>query len=167
MQRQRVLRQVARLRLVLRRRVKPAEPSPADDVHLALLRGLPEGGVLWLRAGGRSLWPFLRDGDSLRVERCAAAALRPGDVAVVLLPPGRLVAHVVASAAPLRTASSVGVVDPPPLEALGVVTAFKRAGRVLPWPRRLNLALRYVPGLARAVKQLPGTRRLVRRLRDE
>lgn len=121
---------------------------------------------MWLRAGGRSLWPFLRDGDSLRVERCDAAALRPGDVAVVVLPPELLVAHLVVSVTPLRTASSAGVPDPAPLEALGVVTAFKRAGRVWPWPRRFNLLLRAVPRLAPHIKALPGARALARALRD-
>ncbi|MFZ5441912.1 MAG: N-acetyltransferase, partial [Myxococcota bacterium] len=102
-------------------------------IHEALLRGLPEGGVMWLRAAGRSLWPLLREGDSLRVVRVARAeALRPGDVAVVKLPSGILAAHLVVSSAPLQTVSTAGVLDPQPLEPLGRVTGFRRAGLVLP-----------------------------------
>jgi mycothiol synthase len=137
------------------------------DVHRELLRALPPGGVLWLRAGGKSLWPLLRDGDSLRVERCTEADLAPGDVAVVAFPDGRLVAHLVETVAPLRTASSVGVRDPLPLEALGRVTGFRRAGRTWPWPRDLRRLLWLAPTTARLAKALPGARALVRRLRDE
>lgn len=135
-------------------------------MHPELLRALPPGGIIWLRAGGKSLWPLLRDGDSLRVERCGEADLSPGDVAVVAFPDGRLVAHLVVQRAPLRTASSVGMLDPLPVEALGRVTAFKRAGRVWPWPRRLNLALRWLPSAARLAKHLPGARALVHAARD-
>lgn len=136
-------------------------------IHEALLRGLPEGGVMWLRAAGRSLWPLLREGDSLRVVRVARAeALRPGDVAVVKLPSGILAAHLVVSSAPLQTVSTAGVLDPQPLEPLGRVTGFRRAGLVLPWPRGLRVALRWWPGLASVLKRVPGVRRVVRALRD-
>lgn len=140
--------------------------SAGPGLHGELLRALPPGGVLWLRAGGNSLWPLLLDGDSLRVERCAERDLAPGDVAVVAFPDGRLVAHLVVGTAPLRTASSVGVLDPLPLEALGRVTGFRRGARTWPWPRALGQLLRWVPGAARAAKGLPGARALVRRVRD-
>ena len=48
----------------------------------------------WLRGAGRSLYPLLRSGDSVRVLRCAPEELARGDVALVRM--GRqLVAHVV------------------------------------------------------------------------
>ena len=49
-----------------------------------VLRQLPEGGTLWVRGLGRSMWPLLRSGDSLQVLRCAAEAVAPGDLAVLL-----------------------------------------------------------------------------------
>lgn len=140
--------------------------DPGERPHAALLRGLAPGGVMWLRAGGKSLWPLLRDGDSLRVERCAEPDLAAGDVAVVAFPDGRLVAHLVVATRPLRTASSVGVLDPLPLEALGRVTGFRRGERAWPWPRALGRLLRWVPGTARVAKALPGARALIRRVRD-
>jgi mycothiol synthase len=136
-------------------------------IHEALLRGLPEGGVMWLAAAGRSLWPLLRDGDSLRVVRVTGeAALAPGDVAVVKLPSGVLAAHLVVSTAPLQTASTAGVPDPLPLEPLARVTGFRRGELVRPWPRATRLVLRWWPASARQLKRVPGLRALVRRLRD-
>jgi hypothetical protein len=135
------------------------------DVHEALLRGLAPGAVMWLRASGNSLWPLLLDGDSLRVERTSEASLRLGEVAVVKLPRGVLAAHLVASLAPLQTSSSVGVLDPLPLEVLGRVTGFRRAGVVREWPQAGRLLLRWLPASARALKHLPLARRAVRLLR--
>ncbi|MFO0600269.1 MAG: hypothetical protein U0228_33475 [Myxococcaceae bacterium] len=135
-------------------------------MHEALLRGLAPGGVMWLPAAGESLWPLLRDGDSLRVRRVASASeLQLGDVAVVKRPDGFLVAHVVTSVSPLGTASTVGVADPQPLEALGVVTGFRRDGRVLPWPRGLSNVVRLVPPLALVARRVPGLGRVVRFVR--
>lgn len=129
----------------------------------ALLRALAPGQRMWMRAGGRSLWPLLLDGDSLQVER--TDALEPGDVAVVAL--GEVfVAHLVARTAPLVTVSSVGVVDPPASEVLGRVVAFRRRGVVVPIPRGARQLLRLVPGAAALLKSVPGARALVRRLRD-
>ena len=135
------------------------------DVHEALLRGLAPGKTLWLRAAGGSLWPLLRDGDSLRVERIAEASLRLGEVAVVKLPTGVLAAHLVSGLRPLQTSSSVGVRDPLPLEALGRVTGFRREGVVRVWPASGRLLLRWWPATALVLKRLPLARRLVRRLR--
>lgn len=136
------------------------------DVHETLLRGLTPGAVMWLKASGKSLWPLLRDGDSLRVQRIAEADLRPGHVAVVKLPAGVLAAHLVVSLDPLATASSVGVLDPGPVEALGLVTGFRRGGVEHDWPELSRLLLRWVPGAARAAKRVPLSRTLVRLLRD-
>lgn len=121
---------------------------------------------MWLRAAGNSLWPLLRDGDSLKVERIDAASLQLGEVAVVKLPGGVLAAHLVASLEPLQTSSSVGVLDPQPVEALGRVTGFRRDGIVHEWPSLSRLLLRWLPVSARVLKRLPLARRLVRTLRD-
>jgi hypothetical protein len=77
-----------------------------------------------------------------------------------------MVAHLVVGLAPVRTASSVGVMDPPALGVLGRVVAFQRAGVTVPLPPWSRLALGRLPGAARWAKQLPGARRLVRWLRD-
>ncbi len=135
-------------------------------IHEALLRGLAPGGVMWLQASGRSLWPLLRDGDSLRVVRVEASALRTGEVAVVKLPTGILAAHVVVSTSPLQTASTAGLLDPLPLEGLARVTGYRRDGVVHPWPADVRHALRWWPGAARALKRVPGLRFVVRLLRD-
>lgn len=135
------------------------------ELHESLLRGLAPGAVMWLRASGNSLWPLLRDGDSLRVERTDEASLRVGEVAVVKLPGGVLAAHLVASRAPLQTASSVGVLDPQPLEALGRVTGYRRAGVVHEWPAVGRWVLRWVPPTSRVLKRLPLLRRVVHWLR--
>jgi mycothiol synthase len=138
-------------------------PAPA---HQDLLRALPHGARLWLRAGGRSLWPVVLDGDQLQVERGDALLLRPGDIALVVNPGGQLVAHLVASTAPFVTVSSVGVVDPPAREVLGRVVAVRRGAFRLELPRYSHVVLRAVPRLAGALKRVPGLRALVRRVRD-
>ncbi len=120
---------------------------------------------MWLRASGNSLWPLLRDGDSLRVERADVTTLQLGDVAVVKLPAGVLAAHLVVSLEPLQTSSSVGVLDPQPLEALGRVVGFRRGEHVYEWPASGRLVLRFLPATARLVKRLPLARRTVRLLR--
>ncbi len=120
---------------------------------------------MWLRASGQSLWPLLLDGDSLRVERVAASSLRLGEIAVVKLPNGVLAAHLVASLEPLQTASSVGVLDPQPIEALGRVIGFKRNEVVHAWPASARVFLRLLPQASRALKRVPLLRQLVGLLR--
>lgn len=136
-----------------------------SELHERLLRGLAPFAVMWLRASGNSLWPLLRDGDSLRVERADVTTLQLGDVAVVKLPAGVLAAHLVVSLEPLQTSSSVGVLDPQPLEALGRVVGFRRGEHVYEWPASGRLVLRFLPATARLVKRLPLARRTVRLLR--
>ncbi len=138
----------------------------ADPRIEALLRALPPGQRMWLRAGGKSLWPLVLDGDQVRVERGDELTLRRGDIALVVNPQGQLVAHLVEQTGPLVTVSSVGVVDPPAREVLGRVVAVRRGALTLELPRVAHLALRQVPRLSRALKRLPGLRHLVRRLRD-
>lgn len=134
-------------------------------MHEALLRGLAPGAQMWLRASGNSLWPLLKDGDSLRVERTDEAGLRRGEVAVVKLPSGVLAAHLVTSLAPLQTSSSVGVLDPLPLEALARVVGFRREGVVRDWPAFSALLLRFLPASARVLKRVPFAKRAVKLLR--
>lgn len=134
--------------------------------HQDLLRALPLGAKLWLRAGGRSLWPLVLDGDQLHVQRTDEATLKPGDIALVVSPRGQLVAHLVQSLAPLVTVSSVGVVDPPAREVLGRVVAVRRGALRLDLPSQSHLVLRQVPRVARTLKGVPGLRRLVRLVRD-
>lgn len=137
----------------------------ADPRIEALLRALPPGQRMWLRAGGKSLWPLVLDGDQVHVERGGEDSLRRGDIALVVSPQGQLVAHLVDATGPLVTVSSVGVVDPPAREVLGRVVAVRRGAMTLSLPRGAHLALRQVPRLARALKRVPGVRQLVRRLR--
>ncbi|MBL8923594.1 MAG: hypothetical protein JNJ54_32365 [Myxococcaceae bacterium] len=138
----------------------------ADPRLEALLRALPAGQRMWLRAGGRSLWPLVLDGDQLQVERGDEAGLQRGDLALVVNPAGQLVAHLVERTAPLVTVSSVGVVDPPSKEVLGRVVAVRRGALRLTLPRGAHLVLRQVPAVSRALKRVPGLRALVRHLRD-
>ncbi len=67
---------------------------PAD--LLELIEATPPGRQLWVRGAGRSLYPLLRSGDSVRVLRCAPEELARGDVALVRVG-RRLLAHVVIS----------------------------------------------------------------------
>ncbi len=118
---------------------------------------------MWLPAAGKSLWPLLRGGETLKVER--VSAVRVGDVAVVMISRA-LVAHFVISVNPLRTAASNGRVDQPADELLGRVIAFRRDGIVHPWPAQLAVVFRWLPSLSRVVKRVPGAKRLISRLRD-
>lgn len=138
----------------------------ADPRIEALLRALPNGQRMWLRAGGRSLWPLVLDGDQLQVLRADEASLRRGDIALVVNPTGQLVAHLVRSVGPLVTESSVGVVDPPSKEVLGRVVAVRRGALRLSIPRGAHLVLRQVPRVSSVLKRVPGLRSLVHRLRD-
>ena len=137
-----------------------------SELYEALLRGLAPGAVMWMRASGNSLWPLLRDGDSLRVERVEGADdLRLGEVAVVKLPGGVLAAHLVSALRPLQTSSSVGVLDPQPIEGLGRVTGFRRDGLAHDWPDQARLLLRWLPPAARVLKQVPLAKAVVATLR--
>lgn len=137
------------------------------NLHESVLRDLPLGGVIWMPASGQSLWPFVLDGDVLRVERATEAQLQLGEVAVVKLASGVLIAHLVETVAPLQTASSVGVIDSLPLEALGRVTALRRNGVVVPLVPVTRSVLRWVPTTARWLRRFPAARSVVRALRGK
>lgn len=137
-----------------------------EGLHEALLRGLAPGAVMWLPAAGQSLWPLLRDGDSLKVERLGEP-LRVGEVAVVKLPTGVLAAHLVHSLEPLQTWSSVGVFDPQPVEALARVIGFRRGGALRELPASSRQLFRWVPRAARILRRVPLARWLVSALRSQ
>jgi hypothetical protein len=135
-----------------------------EGLHEALIRGLAPGAVMWMPASGHSLWPLLLDGDSLKVARLDEA-LSVGELAVVKLPNGVLAAHVVRSLNPLQTSSSVGVLDPQPLEALGRVIGFRRDGIVHEWPASRRHLVRFVPTAARVLRRVPLLRTVVNLVR--
>ncbi len=133
--------------------------------YQALLRALPNGGQIWLRAGGQSLWPLLLDGDLLLIKRCDHESLTVGAIAVVTWADQPLVAHLVKQLEPLITWSSVGRHDAARPEVLGRVIALRRGSRRVELPSCTPHLLRWVPVSASVIKRLPGARRMVRLLR--
>ncbi len=107
----------------------------------ALIETLAPGRVMWIQVRGRSLSPLLRGGEMLKVERCTAAQLSLGDLAVRLRADGILVCHLVTSTSPLRTESTQGLGDPPDAQVLARVLAVKRDGREVALARWLKPAL--------------------------
>lgn len=103
----------------------PPGPTPATlDSHASLarrLRRLEVGQTLELRGLGRSLWPVIRSGARLTVERVPASAVRTGDLAVAWLESRQsLVCHLVVATRPVRTAALLGPEDDD-VEVLAVV----------------------------------------------
>jgi len=139
-----------------------ASRRPADLVEL--VEATPPGRQLWLRGAGRSLYPLLRSGDSVRVLRCAPETLARGDVALIRVG-RRLVAHVVVSAAPLVTASLLGGKDPVGVP-LGRVTALRRGAWVLPLPRVASPTLFLGQRVLSGLWSRPRARAWFRQLRD-
>ncbi|WP_224364287.1 GNAT family N-acetyltransferase [Hyalangium versicolor] len=139
-----------------------ASKHPTDLA--SLVEGTPPGKQLWLRGAGRSLYPLLRSGDSVRVLRCAPEELVRGDVA--LLRVGRkLVAHVVVSTQPVVTASLLGKQDPVGVP-LGRVTALRRGAWLLPLPRLASPSLFLGHRLLARLWTRPQARAAFRQLRD-
>jgi mycothiol synthase len=142
----------------------PRTPAPAD-VLLEALEALPPGKRLWVKGAGRSLYPLLRGGDSVRVLRCGPEALALGDVALVRH--GRqLVAQVVVATTPWRAASLLGGVEPVGGVPLGRVVAVRRGRWVLPLPRPFSPALWAAQRTLSAAWARPRTRLVYRRVRD-
>lgn len=138
--------------------------SKPASVLTALVEATPLGRQLWLRGAGRSLYPLLRSGDSVRVLRCAPVALARGDVALVKVG-SQLVAHVVTSTRPLVTAPLLGGKDPSGV-VLGRITALRRGPWLLPLPRLTRSPLFLGQRLLAGLWSQPRTRNLLRRLRD-
>ncbi|WP_163998130.1 GNAT family N-acetyltransferase [Pyxidicoccus caerfyrddinensis] len=143
----------------------PSRKTPSTEVLLGVLEALPPGQRLWVHGVGGCLHPLLRGGDAVRVLRCGPGALARGDVA--LLRQGRkLVAHVVVSTRPWRTAPLLGGVDAPAGVTLGRVVAVKRGEWVVPLPRPVRPALWMTQRALAAVWARPGGRVVYRRVRD-
>ena len=131
-----------------------------------LLRALQPGQRMWLRAGGRSLWPLVLDRDQLLIERGGEAELKRGQIALFVDRHDQLVAHLVEALGPLRTVSSVGVVDEPAKEVLGRVVAVRRGDRTVQLRRGTRHLLKLVPPAARVLKRVVLLRAFVQLLRD-
>lgn len=130
-----------------------------------LLEQSPAGTRLWVRGTGRSLYPLLRSGDSVQVERCGPEALARGDVALVRGRRG-LTAHVVTSTLPLVTESLLGGVDRGEAVPLGRVVAVRRGGLVIPLPRPSRRMLLLTQRALASTWARPGARGFYRRVRD-
>jgi hypothetical protein len=98
----------------------------SSDVLGALLKAQPEGKQMWISVRGRSMSPLLTGGESLKVQRCSANALRRGDIAVMLRGDGALISHLVVRIRPLRTEGFYGKPDAPGLEVLARAIAIRR-----------------------------------------
>jgi RimJ/RimL family protein N-acetyltransferase len=139
-----------------------ASRHPSDLADL--VEAIPSGRQLWLRGAGRSLYPLLRSGDSVRVQRCEEEELARGDVALIRVG-RRLVAHVVVSTQPLVTASLLGGKDPEGVP-LGRITALKRGVWLLPLPRVSRPTLFLGQRLLSGLWSRPNARAVARKLRD-
>jgi hypothetical protein len=139
--------------------------SMTDSPLEALFRALPYGQRMWLRTSGDSMWPLIRNGDPIHVERGGREALQAGDIALLVFPSGHWVAHWVRSVNPLVTESTNGVTDPVAVDVLGRVMAVRRGGLRIEFPRWMNRFARHLPRMARRARRLPLTRSLVRWLR--
>jgi mycothiol synthase len=139
--------------------------SPSTEVLLDVLEALPPGHRLWVRGVGRSLYPLLRGGDSVRVLRCGPGAMARGDVALVRQG-RRLVAHVVVSKEPWGTAPLVGGLDVPGGVTLGRVVAVRRGAWVVPLPRPFRPALWMTQQALSAAWARPGSRVVFSHVRD-
>jgi|GEM_PF-2115944 len=118
------------------------------DVLGALLKGQPEGKVMWISVRGRSMRPVLTGGESLKVMRCREGAMKPGEIAVMLRTDGALISHLVVGTAPVRTESFDGKPDAEGLEVLGRAIAVRRGALVMPLPRVPLLVLQRLWRLA-------------------
>ena len=126
-----------------------------NQVEFAALSGelLEEGHAVRFRAGGSSMWPFIRDGDVLIVEPLEGGAVRVGDVVLYRTAAGRVMAHRVVIrttddgdvALLIRGDGSEGAGDTVvPGDVLGRVTWMERGGgaiRLDRWPRRMLVRL--------------------------
>lgn len=99
-----------------------------------ILEGRPVGAAMWIRVLGTSMSPLLRSGDALQVIRCGEPALARGDIAILRRSDGALVAHLVTSTGPLRTATFSGVPDTVPMRVLGRASAVRRGTHAVPLP---------------------------------
>ncbi|QRN99436.1 N-acetyltransferase [Archangium violaceum] len=133
---------------------------------VAFLEASSPGTRLWVRGAGRSMYPLLRGGDAIQVERCSdVSRMRPGDIALVRVKERGLAAHVVSSVAPLSTRSFLGRLDEGPVHLLGRVVAVRRLGLRLPVGGRLAPLLLIVHRASARAAGSPHLRRSVQVLR--
>ncbi|WXH31175.1 hypothetical protein WA016_05150 [Myxococcus stipitatus] len=118
----------------------PRKTASSEEVLLGVLEALPFGQKLWVRGVTRDLAPLLRQGDAVRVLRCAPGDISPGDVALVRQGE-RLTAQVVVSTEPWMTTTLLGTVARPGGELLGRVVSLRRGRWLVPLPRPLSPAL--------------------------
>ncbi len=141
-----------------------ASRRPRADLA-ALIEQSPPGTRLWVRGTGRSLYPLLRSGDAVQVERCDPEVLARGDVALVRGERG-LSAHVVTGTEPLVTESLLGEMDPWGGVPLGRVVAVRRGRWVIPLPRPARPMLLLAQRALASTWARPEARGLYRRVRD-
>ena len=139
--------------------------ASSAEVMVDVVEALPLGHRLWVRGVGRGLSPLLRPRDAVRVLRCGPGLLAPGDVAM-LRQEDSLVAHVVLSTAPWRTAPLLGPPDEPGGVALGRVVALRRGPWVMPLPRPFRPALWMAQQAASTAWAWPRSRLVSRRVRN-
>jgi hypothetical protein len=112
---------------------------PSADFYSLSLEILEEGAALRFRAHGRSMFPFIRDGDILEVQKAGPDRIFPGCIALYRTDGGSLLAHrVIGREAGVNsrwvTRGDARFVPDPPLEEsqlLGIVSSVERNGRIL------------------------------------
>ncbi len=134
-------------------RAHPIDPElltiSQPDLASLLAEVGASGGSLRFRAGGRSMWPFLRGGDVLVVEPLRDRPVARGDVLLYRTSDGGVAAHRVTGFAGGRLQVR-GDRLRAPLELvgsddlLGRVAFIERRGRRYPLARRRALALAWV-----------------------
>ena len=128
---------------------KPTNHVGPED----LLQQWPQGKSLWMRVRGRSMYPVLWSGQSLKVVACRPEDVAVGDIAVGRLPGGIVAAHVVVQVAPPRMSSFAGRLDPAETLILGKAVAVRtRAGRVFPLTRVSRSALFFAQNAYRFIR---------------
>jgi hypothetical protein len=130
-----------------------------------LFDALESGERMWFSTSGNSMWPLVRSGESIWVEKAAPSDLRVGELAMVECFAEVLVAHVISQVHPLVTTSLMGVRDAPGARPLGRVIAVKKWGRVWPVSPWFSVVAPHVPLMGRQLKKVPGLTELVRWLR--
>ena len=112
--------------------------SSPEFVELAR-RALKDGDRLRFRARGRSMHPWIRDGDIITVEKVVPASLKPGAIVLYVRPGKTAVVHRIVSVLPehdkkkFAIRGDAGLERPEYLDAeevLGEVICLERNGRI-------------------------------------
>ena len=115
------------------------ESVPRPELLKELERALAEGKEVVFKPSGRSMLPFIREGDGVALRR--GPLLRPGSVVLARCEDGRLVLHrilkIKCSELTLMGDGNLrGREKARRQSVLGVAVAVEREGRRLPLPRR-------------------------------